>query len=579
MAARQPGSALRRLVGLFRNEVLTERWLLLGSATALGGEILFKTLEPWPLKFILDSVLGQGATGWPNGWTAVSPGIAILLAAIALVLMTSGRAFATFLNTLGFSIAGNRILSAIRLRLFEHLQHLPLAFHSRARSGDLVQRLGRDVDLMRDVLVTGVLPLVGNMLTLVVLAGVMLWMEWRLALVAIATLPLFALAAVKLVPRIHRAATQQRSREGKVAASMTETLGAMKLVKTMGLEDTVTGALARNENKNKANDVAGRRLAAQLERSVDVLTAMASASVLGVGAHLALAGSVSVGDLVVFLSYLKSALKPVRDLAKYMNRLAKAAAAGERLLEVFEYESDIRDADDAIPAPPFRGAICFDDVSFSYDAAVPVLRQLSLQIQPGERVAIVGPSGHGKSTIASLLLRFYDPTSGSISIDGVDLRRFQVRSLRRQINLVPQDSLVFGVSIAENIGQGDPTADQDAIESAARLVNAHDFICQLPDGYRTILGERGSTLSSGQRQRIALARAALRPSPILILDEPTTGLDAGNRSIVTDSIDHLARNRTTLIITHDLALALCADRQIVLDHGQIQEAHRHAIAG
>lgn len=569
-----PAPLTRRLLAAFGPDLRAQRRLVAGSFLALAAEILFKSLEPWPLKLVIDRLLDPSVVA-VGGYSVTT---LLVVAGVALVAFTSFRAGATYLSTLGFSVAGNRLTAAARRRLIDHLQRLSLAFHHRERTGDLVQRLSRDVDLLKEVLVTAFLPLVGNVATLAVLAIVMLVMNWRLAIVALAVLPGFLLVARRLVPRIHAAARRQRHREGAAAAALTETLGNIRLVQTMGLEASVSTTMAGREGAAAKEDVAGRKLAARLERSVDILTALASALVLGWGAHLARSGQVTAGDLVVFLSYCKSAFKPIQDLAKYMGRLAKAAAASERLLDTIEAVPDVADRPDAVDAPSLSGAVRFERVSFRYPDGPQVLDQLSLAIEPGECLAVMGPSGHGKSTLASLLLRLYDPAEGRVLLDGRDLRDYRIGSVRRQMTIVPQDSVLFGVSIRENIRHGNPAASDAEIEAAARLANAHDFIVALPGGYDAVLGERGGTLSAGQRQRIALARAAVRSAPILLLDEPTTGLDDVNRRAVADAIAALARGRTTIIITHDDELARRAGRQVRLERGQIAPEVRHALA-
>jgi ATP-binding cassette, subfamily B, bacterial len=273
----------------------------------------------------------------------------------------------------------------------------------------------------------------------------------------------------------------------------------------------------------------------------------------------------------VFLAYLKNAYKPARDFAKYTTRLARASAAGERILDILDRAPDVRDRPGAMSAPSFRGSVRFEHVTFGYEPGRPVLHDIDLAVQPGRRIAIVGGSGSGKSTLASLLLRLYDPWQGRVLIDGSDVRGFTLESLRAQVAIVLQDPWLFALSVRENLACAAPGADHTRIEEAARLANAHEFITAMPNGYDTIIGERGVTLSNGERQRLALARAALRPAPILILDEPTTGLDAENAAAVMTAIDRLARRRTTFLITHDLRLAARAELVLCLDGGRIIE--------
>jgi ATP-binding cassette, subfamily B, bacterial len=298
--------------------------------------------------------------------------------------------------------------------------------------------------------------------------------------------------------------------------------------------------------------------------------------VLGFGALLVMRGALTPGGLLVFLAYLKTAFRPVRDLAKYTGRLAKATAAGERVLDLLDRTPDVRDLEGAVPAESLHGHVRFDAVSFAYENGSPVLRHVSFAADPGQQIALVGPSGIGKSTTVSLILRLYDPTAGRVMIDGRDIRDYTLASLRSQIGVVLQDSILFAASVWDNIAYGAPDVTREEIETAARLANAHDFIQALPNGYDTVLGERGATLSHGQRQRIAIARAAVRKAPLLILDEPTTGLDEENQRAVIEALKRLAAGRTTFLITHDLTFAADADLILYLEGGSVRERGRHA---
>jgi ATP-binding cassette, subfamily B, bacterial len=316
-------------------------------------------------------------------------------------------------------------------------------------------------------------------------------------------------------------------------------------------------------------------LSARLERTVDVLVAVGTALVLWYGARLVLHGELTAGSLLVFLTYLRRGFRPAQDFAKYSGRLSKAAAAGERVLDLLDRTPDVQDLPHAAPAPPLRGDIYFDAVTFCYEPQKLVFDNLRLQIRAGRRVAIVGPSGIGKSTLLSLLLRLYDPQAGRVLIDGQDIRDFTLASLRKQISIVLQDNLLFAANVWDNIRYGDFDATRDDVQAAAKLANAHEFISALPDGYDTVLGERGATLSHGQRQRIAIARAAIRKTPILILDEPCTGLDQENENAVAQALEKLADSRTTLLVTHDLLQASHADDIFYLDRGCVIERGTH----
>ena len=324
-------------------------------------------------------------------------------------------------------------------------------------------------------------------------------------------------------------------------------------------------------------DMNTKKLSAGLERSIDLLVACATALVLWQGALQVMNGALTAGDLLVFISYLKNSMRPVREYAKYAGRLSKALASGERIADILDETPEIADSKDALPAPDFQGRLAFRNLHFAYSENGPqVFRGLNLEVAAGEHVAIVGPSGTGKSTLSLLLLRLYDPQQGHIEIDGQDIRSWQLATLRPQIGLLPQDALLFAASIRDNLAcaAGRPVSGKE-IRAAAKLANADGFIRALPDGYDTIVGERGATLSGGQRQRLAIARVALRQCPILVLDEPTTGLDRQSEAVVRQAIEKLIHNRTALMITHDLDLAATADRIVFIDQGRIAESGSH----
>ena len=477
---------------------------------------------------------------------------------------------------MGFALVGSKVLTAVRGALYRHLQCLSLSFHDRRHSGELIVRVISDIGMLRDVAVTAFMPLVASLLILGSMAGLMLWLHWKLALLVLATLPLYGLPAVRLGKRIQKVSRDQRNREGAMATTAAESMGAIHVVQALSLEDTFSKAFSGQNKKSLKEGVQARRLSARLQGTVQIMIALSTSLVLFYGARLVLQGVLTPGDLLVFLSYLKAMFKPMQDFSKYTARLAKASASGERIISLFEQTPEIRDRADAVPAPAFRGAVHFDHVTFGYEPGLPVLNNVDLTVPAGCRVAIVGPSGNGKSTLVSLLPRLYEPTEGAVRIDGVDIRGYTLATLRAQIAIVLQDNLLFAASIRDNIAYGAPGASVEDIEAAARLANAHDFIVALPEGYDTPVGERGVTLSAGQRQRIAIARAAVRRAPILILDEPTTGLDEANEQAVFEALERLAEDRTTFLITHDLYRAARADRIVYLEHGRIRECGSHA---
>ena len=569
---------LGRFVRRFWPALRKHRKLMAGSVLVLIAEVFLRLLEPWPLSFVIDFVV---APAEPDrglrlpGLEELSDRTLITAAAAALVAVASLRAFSQYLSAVGFALSGNRFLTEVRDDLYRHLHALSLSFHARSRGGDLLVRVIGDVGLLREVTVTALLPLLGNCLVLVGMFLVMLWMDWRLALVAASTIPLFWLATVRLGRRIQVAAREQRRREGGLASTAAESIGAIQTVQVYSLDTMFSNAFRSANRQSLREGVRGQRLAARLERTIDVLAAVSQALVLWFGAHAVLSGRLSAGELLVFVSYLRSVFRPVRNFAKYTARLAKASAAGERVLEVMDQEPDVRDLPGAIEAPPLRGAIRFEGVSFAYEPGHPTLHEICFEVRPGQRVALVGPSGSGKSTLLRLLVRFYDPVQGRVLVDGRDVRDFTLASLRAQMGVVLEDTLLFAASVHDNIAYGRPAADPAEIVEAARVALADDFVRALPEGYASVLGERGVTLSKGQRQRIAVARAALRQAPLLLLDEPTSGLDEESESAVIAALERLARGRTTLLVTHELRHATRCDAIFFVERGRIVERGSH----
>ena len=570
---------LRRMLRRFWPYIRTQRLVIFASLLALFAEVVLRILEPWPLKFIFDALVGSKhsrrlpLTALVQG---VPPARLIVFAVLAIVVFTGLRALAEYGNTIGFALVGNRVLNQVRSELYRHLQGLSLSFHTKARSGDLVVRVMSDVNLLKDVTVTAALPLVANLLIVVGMVGVMLWLHWKLALLALVIVPVLPLWTGRFIKGIHQAARGQRQKEAAMAATVAESISAIKTVQALSLEGLFARRfLQRNQESQKA-DVKGARLTAALSRSVGFLIAVSTALVLGYGAWLVLSNELSAGELLVFVTYLRNTFRPVRDFAKYTGRLAKATAAGERVLDLLEQTPDVSDLPGSVPAPAFRGAVRFENVTFAYEPNCCVLEQLDFEVEPGQHVALVGPSGIGKSTLVSLMLRLYDPIDGCVRIDGRDLREYTLASLRSQVSVVLQETILFAASVRDNIAFGAPGATSEAIESAARLANAHEFILALPQGYETQLGERGVTLSGGQRQRIAIARAAIRQAPLLILDEPATGLDEENERFILEALERLAQGRTAFFITHDLRLASRASLILYLEGGRVFERGAHA---
>jgi ATP-binding cassette, subfamily B, bacterial len=560
--------SLWRAAGHFWPHLAPHKKLIGWSFCALFLEVGLRLLEPWPLKFVFDHVLAKHAPAIAGPTTMTTIG----LAAAAVIVISGFRALASYWHTVGFTQVGNNALTRVRNKLYRHVQFLSLSFHNKARTGDLVVRMMGDIAMLQDVAVSALMPLIAKMLIMVSMFGLMLWMNWQLGLIALGVVPLFALRTIKLGRRIQEVARKQRQREGAMAAAATESIGSIKIVQAFSLEEEFSSAFSKVSEKSLSETAKGAKLSAALERSVDFLVAIATALILWQGARLALSNKITPGELIVFLAYLRHTYRPLQDFAKYTARLAKASAASERVLDLLEKVPEITDLPNAVPAPPFRGKVQFENVSFSYEKSDrPLLSGIHFTAHPGQRIALMGPSGAGKTTIASLLLRLYDPTVGKILIDGTDIREFKVDSLRTQIAVVLQENVLFGVSIRDNIAFGSPSATDEEIKAAADLANATEFIDNLPEGFATIIGERGVTLSQGQRQRIAIARAAIRRAPIIILDEPTTGLDIANVKAVSDALDRLCQGRTSFVITHEIGQAINADQIVYLEKGRILE--------
>jgi len=555
-----------------------EKPLVIGSTVALLISIVFRLLEPWPLKIVLDRVLSMAKSKGHHRvplFESLDASTVLTLCALGLVVIVALRATSDYFKTVGFALVGNRVMMRIRGDLYRHLQSLSMSFHTKMRSGDLLIRVMGDIKLMIDVVITALLPLLASVLILFGMVAVMLVLNWHLTLLAMIVVPLFALSTVRWGRRIHDSAREQRRREGEMAASAAEAISSMHVVQAMSLEEHFDNSFSSGNKRSLSEGVKTRRLAARLEHTAHVLIAVATAMVLWYGARLVLAGQLTPGDLVVFLAYLKRGFRPLQDFAKYAGRLAKATAAGERIVELLEEAPDVQDAPEATPAPPLQGRVDFVGVRFGYEPNVDVYSGFELSIAAGQYTAVVGPSGVGKSTLLHLILRLYDPLEGAVLLDGHDLRQWKLSSVRSQISVVLQDTVLFAANVYDNIAIGSTDIDPQRIEAAARLANAHEFILRLPQGYQTLLGERGANLSHGQRQRIAIARAAIHDSPILLLDEPTTGLDEKNEREVRAALRRVAQGRTTILVTHELRHAADADVIFYLDSGAVQESGSH----
>ena len=484
---------LSRIMRYFWPHVKSQRLLICGSLLALFGEVGLRLLEPWPLKFVFDHVIVPKGelSGFLGAFASASPLALLAGAAAAVVCITGLRAFASFRQTVGFARLGTRALLQVRKQLYLHVQYLSLSFHTNSRTGDLVVRMMNDVSMLQDVAVTALFPLVAKALVVAGMLGLMFWMQWRLALIALLVFPLFWLRSIRIGKKIREVAAKQRRQEGAMAANFAESITAIRTVQALSLEKNFASAFSGQSEQNLKQDLKGKRLSAGLERTVDVLIAVATALVLYYGATLVLRRQMTAGELLVFLAYLKSAYRPVQDFAKYTGRLGKASAAGERVIDLLERVPDVRDLPGAQKAPPLRGHIRFEKVRFAYDRSLPVLVDLDLELPVGQKIAILGSSGSGKTTLASLILRLYEPSAGRVTVDGHDVRGFTLESLRGQISMVLQDNVLFAATVFQNIAYGSPGANLNDVEAAARLANADEFIRALPQGYDTPWGNAG----------------------------------------------------------------------------------------
>jgi ATP-binding cassette subfamily B protein len=564
--------ALRRTLSTIRPHLGPHRVLIGGGLLALFAEVVLRVLEPWPVKIVVDAVTASlGATLGAASGTPPATAQLLVGCGVVLVGLVALRAMTSYLSTVAFALVGSRVATDLRARVFDHVQALSLRYHSVASAGDTVQRLVGDIGRLQEVAVTAGLPLVGNVMTLVVLTGVMAWLDPLLTVVVVVASAVFLGVSRPSARKITAASRKTRKGEGALATTASETLGAMRVVQAYGLERVLAGAFTRGNQTALTEGVEARRLAAGLERRTDVIVGVATALVLAGGGWRVIDGQMTTGDLVVFLLYLKIAMKPLRDLAKYTGRIARATASGERVADLLDERVEVADRAGARTLGRVRGELGFSAVSVDDGHGRRLFDRLDLAVPAGQNLCLLGPSGAGKSTLVGLLLRMVDPVSGRITLDGQDVRDATLTSLRGQVSILLQDSVLFAATVRENIRYGRLDATDEEVEAAARDANAHDFIADLPLGYSTVLGSRGNTLSGGQRQRIAIARALLRDAPVVVLDEATTGLDPAGRAVVEAALERLTRGRTTITITHDSQSVLAADRVVWLEDGRIRE--------
>ena len=553
--------------------------LVLGFVAVVGVGVA-DLLDPWPIKIVLDSVLKEKHVN--NGLDDLIRGtfgtgrLAVLkFAAVAVFLIALLDAVSSYTEKYVTTSVGQWVTHDLRRMFYSHVQRLSLAFHDQKRSGDLISRVTSDIDSIQSFIVSGLLSVLINSITLLGMVGVMFYINWRFTLIALSIAPILFAVVFSFTRRIKKASRDLRKKEGEIVSVIQEALASIRVIRAFAREDYEQRRLETESLEGIEVALKARSLKAKLSPLVAIIVAAGTCLVLWFGAHMVLDGTLTAGSLVLFIFYLKKMYKPMQELSKMTDSYSKASVGYERIREVLETENEIRDLPGARNAHALKGQIEFVNVSFDYEPGRPILRDLSFQINAGEVTALVGPTGAGKSTIISMIPRFYDPTSGVIKIDGVDIQRFRQKSLRRQISFVLQETILFHAPVWQNIAYGKPEASRVEILRAAEMANAHEFIEELAEGYDTVVGERGMTLSGGQRQRIAIARAIIRNSPVLILDEPSSGLDAASEKLVFEALDRLMEGRTSIVIAHRLSTIRKAAVIHVIDKGHIAESGTH----
>src|ERR1051326_575232 len=562
-------------------DLLYPHWLtLIFAFVAVLGESITDLLEPWPLKIVFDYVFGsKRMPDWLSGLVAFlgTDKLSILnFAVLAVIAIAIFGAVSSYFEKYLTTSVGQWVMHDLRRVLYGHIQKLSLSYHDHKRTGDLISRVTSDIDAVQGLISSVLLGMLVNVLTLLGMVLVMFYLNWQFTLIALLVVPPLFLVVYRYTHRIKKASRAMRRKEGEVVNVLEEVLSSIRVVKAFAREDYEQRRFKKESRSSVETALQARNVKAKLPPLVEIIVACGTCLVLWYGARLVLTGTLTSGELLVFLFYLAKMYQPIRSLSKMTDTISRASIGWERVREVLENEMQVRDLPGARRAPQLKGEIEFEHINFSYDGGAPDLSDLSLRIEPGQLAALVGPPGAGKTTIVSLMPRFYDPASGEIRLDGNDIRRFKIKSLREQISFVLQDTLLFRAPVWQNIAYGKPEASRAEIIRAAKLAYADEFIERMPEGYDTMIGERGVTLSGGQRQRVTIARAIIRNSPILILDEPSAGLDAESEKLVFDALGNLMTGKTSIVIAHRLATIRRADVIFVIDGGHVVAQGTHA---
>jgi ABC-type multidrug transport system fused ATPase/permease subunit len=537
-------------------------------------------LSPWPLKVVLDNVVGHHALphwlSWLKNITAGSEKMTIAAGAgIGLVLISALGALAGYIDSYYTESVAQYVANDLRQKVYHHLQRLSLSYYDSHQIGNILSTITSDVSTIQSFASSALLSILVDALTILGMLGLMFYLNWDFALVAVSVTPFLLLFVARFKRAVKRATHEVRTRQSTMVSVLQQGLESVRAIKAFGRQDLEEFHLKTVSQDTVTAALKARRVKSILSPVVTFVVSLCTAFVLWRGAHLILAGAMTIGALTVFLSYLAKFFKPVQDLAKMTSSIAQASVALERIQAILDTDSIIPQSPNPKSPGNLKGKINFEHVAFAYDPEAPVLNDIHFNIQSGQRIGICGPTGGGKSTVVSLIPRFYDPTKGRVLIDGVNITEYEMHELRNQIAFVLQDTVLFFGTIRENIAYGKSGATIEEIEAAAKMANAEEFISRMPHGYDTMVGERGLTLSGGQRQRIGIARAIIRNSPILILDEPTAALDTESEKLVMEALERLMKGRTVIIIAHRLSTIRDADKIVVLKSGTVSEEGTH----
>lgn len=555
-------------------------WLAIVFAAMLL-EIAASLAAPWPLKLVLDDALGKHRLpdwlAWAHdyGFGRHTLGVAMFAGAATLVIAIIS-AVATYIDNYYTTSIGQWVANDLRIRIYEHLHRLSLRFYDTAKTGTLMSTITSDVATIQSFASSSTLSIVVDIITIIFMVGLMFWLNWDFTLIALAVTPFLLMAVMHFKKAVKEVTRTVRIKQSEVVAVVQEGLGSVRAVKAFGRQDLEAAHLEAASHATVEAALKARQVKSLLSPMVSIVVAFCTAIVLWRGTGLIVAGVMTTGALTVYLAYLAKFFKPVKDLASMTSAIAQTTVALERIQKILLADAVIREHPKAVDPGRVKGAISFENIAFGYSNEVQVLRDVSFNIEAGQVIGIVGPTGSGKSTILSLLPRFYDPSAGRILIDGNDVSTFKVAALRTQVGFVLQETVLFRGTIRENIAYGRPGATDEEIIAAAKIANADEFISRMPHGYDTVVGERGDTLSGGQRQRIGIARAVIRNSPIMILDEPTAALDTESERLVIEGLRQLMKGRTVIMIAHRLSTISQADKIVVLKDGVVAEEGSHS---